>query len=227
MEIHSRVHNQAFRDLWIKSYISKWLDNRVAPGEVDALDMGAGQRPYKEFLEALNIRYFSHDFNQYVPNGEIGLHTKEWKHFDHDFVCDILEIPENREYSPLILTEVLEHVQDPVEVLRKVAKLLKPDGLAVITAPLLSLIHQAPHNYATGFTQYFYRHWIEQVGLRIESIEQHGDYADLLFQEVRRLTRLPGLAQRPLSSLLRIFLQRGTLSSGGFSIFVAVSRPNG
>lgn len=220
MRVESNVANQGYRDLWVKMALkdlkSGWSNSRTPT----LLDVGAGQMPYKEACEALGFSYSSHDFNKYSPDEHFsGLHVN-WPNHNHEFECDILDIPETKKFDVILCTEVLEHIPDPITAISKFGKLLHPKGKLILTAPLLSLIHQAPFHFSAGFTEYWYRYWLPKAGFADLSLTQHGDYADLLSQEIRRFLRLPGIFQKPISKLLRPFVGKSLLSAGGFSMFL-------
>lgn len=217
------VNNQVTRDLWVIQTITELFKAR-GHDHLSLLDAGAGQQPYREVIESLGISYTSHDFNSYAPtNEQSGLHV-EWPHLDHDYVCDILEIPSSDVFDIVLCTEVLEHVPDPVATLKHLSKLVRSGGHLILTAPLLSLIHQAPYHFSSGLTPFWYQHWINNNFLEIEKIVQHGDYGDLLSQEIRRFLKLPGFLQRPISNLIRPFIPSDLASSGGFSMFVLAKK---
>ena len=58
----------------------------------------------------------------------------------HD-LADCLSQIEGTQFSLILCFDVLEHLEDPTSVLRKLRALLKPEGKLFITVPNLSLIH--------------------------------------------------------------------------------------
>jgi 2-polyprenyl-3-methyl-5-hydroxy-6-metoxy-1,4-benzoquinol methylase len=219
METLRGVQNQACRDLWVAQRLSKWdlAGKRL-------IDIGAGQQPYRSMIEKRGAKYFSHDFNSYFPRRDSGGLHVEWPHLRQDFECDVLDVPENQPFDYLICTEVLEHVPDPTKTFAKLSRLLVPGGQAMITVPRMSLIHQAPFHFSTGLSEYFFEHWSPSLGFEVSELIIHGDYADFLGQEIRRLFRLPGLFQIPLSKIIRPIVPAPVLSSGGFSVFVRLQK---
>jgi SAM-dependent methyltransferase len=214
-----RVSNQASRDVWVEKTLQS-LGHEFSGRSPILLDAGAGQQPYRSKATENGFIYKSHDFNAYVPSeSNRGLHV-QWPHLDHDFVCDILDIPRGEGYQVILCTEVLEHVPDPVRAVEHLSSLLCEGGVLVTTAPILSLVHQAPFHFSSGLTTYWYEKWFPKFGLEVQEIYQHGDYADLASQEIRRILRLPGVLQKPLSSIVRPFISKDLADSGGFSVFV-------
>ena len=226
---YKRVGNQTFRDLWCFGQVETAHAELNKRGlTLSLIDVGAGQMPYRETAMKLGFDYKSHDFNKYDPtSGDIGLHSS-WPQHNHNFICDILQIPTIEKFNLVLCTEVLEHVPDPVAAIKHLERLVAPGGYLILTAPLLSLIHQAPFHFSSGLTPFWYQHWFEHLGLECLELGQHGDYADLSAQELRRVFFLPGFLQKPLAQLAAVLLGKRTslLSSGGFSIFAVARKPN-
>lgn len=212
--------NESYRDEWVKTRIRKYGNSLLSK---TALDVGAGLSPYKHNFEALGFTYFSHDFNQYRPieKKNPGLQNLEWEYPGHDFVCDVLDIPDTSKYDFVICTEVFEHVPDPVALIEKLSVLTKSGGYLLITVPFLSLMHQSPYWFSSGLSPFWFEYWAEELNLEICELEVSGDYIDLMQQEIARLLyfkkTIRGLTR--LSKLVKFFRSRlpsEVLESGGF-----------
>lgn len=223
--------NESSRIEYVESKIAEILNSQTG---ANFLDLGAGLSPYRSFVEAKGGEYFSQDFSSYVPNPEeFGLQNNEWNYPKHDYVCDITDFHPELVFDNLICTEVLEHVADPIAVLRKISDVVVPNGKIIITVPMLSLVHQAPHFFSAGLSIYWFKKWAPAFGLQIDEMIVAGNFADLLDQEILR-----GLAQLPRFYRNRIFLSikdlfilsvrkyasQDVLQSGGFSIFVLATK---
>ena len=90
-------------------------------------------------------------------------------------------------------TEVLEHLPDPLAAFREFARLLKPSGYLILTAPFCSLTHFAPFHFSTGFSSYFYERHLTDLGFEIIDLVPNGNYFEYLAQEIRRI---PSVATR-------------------------------
>lgn len=174
---------------------NKWLTEIIAaiPSGLHILDAGAGELRNKPLCSHLN--YVSQDICIYEGRGDAnGLHTGVWNTSQIDIVCDIINIPQpDSSFDVILCSEVLEHVPDPLKVLDEFARLLKPGGKLIITAPFGSLVHFAPYHYATGFSRYWYEHHLPLRGLDIEKLTSNSDWFGCVKQE---LTRLPGVARK-------------------------------
>lgn len=184
-----------------------WLQARLAaiPAGARILDAGAGERQYQRFCAHLD--YVSQDFAQYEGAGDgLGLQSGRWDQSKLDIVGDITDIPEpDGSFDAVMCIEVLEHLPAPVDALRELARLLKPGGVLVLTAPFCSLTHMSPYFFQTGYSRYFYERWLAEFGLEIEEMQWNGSYFEYLAQELRRL---PSAAQAYTGQGLRLREQR-------------------
>lgn len=173
--------NLTTRELWLE----KTLSNIPAGGRI--LDAGAGQLKYKPLCA--HLIYVSQDFAQYNGQGDgKGLQTGEWDQSRLDIISDISQIPEpDASFDAVMCVEVLEHVPYPVDALRELARLLKPGGQLIVTAPFCSLTHYAPYFYQTGYSRYFYDYWLAQLNFEVMDIQHNGNYFEYIAQEIRRI----------------------------------------
>lgn len=176
-----RLKNLAARDQWIE----RTLKN--LPEGSSLLDVGAGECAYKPHCSHLD--YLAQDIAEYDGVGDTGLHTGGWDTSKLDFVCDLYDIPEDRTFDTVFCSEVLEHVVDPVRAVEKMARLVKPGGRMIITAPFNSLTHFAPYHYCSGFSQFFYKLHLERLDFTVEELTANGGYFDMMDQEIGRFSR--------------------------------------
>jgi SAM-dependent methyltransferase len=173
---------------------NQWLAVTLAslPSGARILDAGAGELKNRRLCG--HLRYVSQDACQYEGTGNAeGLQTGVWNTSQIDIVSDIARIPEpDASFDAVLCSEVLEHVPDPLSALRELARLLKPGGRLILTAPFASLVHFAPYHFSTGFSRYWYEYHLPQLRLRIDELRPNGDWFALVRQEV---LRLPSMAR--------------------------------
>src|SRR5882724_6670113 len=127
--------NQVLRDQWVRAQAES------VPTNSRVLDVGAGSAPYRGFFK--HCRYFTQDFARLDPSQL--LHKS---YDDIDYVSDAASIPvEAGRFDAVICTEVLEHLAEPIEVVKEIARVLRPGGKLILTAPLGSGIHQEPFHF--------------------------------------------------------------------------------
>jgi SAM-dependent methyltransferase len=82
-----------------------------------------------------------------------------------DYRCDIASAPvADGEFDAILCTEALEHVREAIKVVQEMARIVKPGGRLILTAPLGSGIHQEPYHYYGGYTSYWYQDFLAAAG---------------------------------------------------------------
>lgn len=213
-------------DLFRNSEVSRIIQELAASKQGNAvlLDVGAGLSPFRKCAQDSQWIYRSHDFGKYTPNLVTfpGLQSDLWPYPQHDFACDILDIPSNQKFELILCTEVLEHVPNPIAAFEKLSQLTLPGGNILITVPFASLMHQAPYWYQSGLSPYWFEYWSEKYGIEIVELTVYGDYLDVLSQEFRRIMRMNSNLLSKLLDLLfciwRPFTKKQLLESWGFGV---------
>jgi SAM-dependent methyltransferase len=139
------------------------------------LDAGAGQLPYKPLFT-----HVSYEAADIVPAPGL------------DYVCDIAAMPvEDDRYDLVLCSQTLEHVMNPVAVLREFARVLKPGGTVWLTAPLFYAEHVTPYDYFR-YTRFAWRKMARRAGLQVEEISWlEGYYGTLAYQLEMAYKALP------------------------------------
>ena len=173
-EIHG--FNKKTRNRWVQA------KSRTVPAGSRVLDVGAGTCPYRPFFT--HCDYKTHDFEKY--KGIKKNNTTEYGQIDYK--SDITNIPvPDESFDVIICTEVLEHVPEPIEALREMARILKHGGDIFVTAPLGSGLHQLPYHYYGGLSPQWYKHFFPKFGLQLKEISPNGGFFKLLAQECARV----------------------------------------
>lgn len=169
-----------------KEWIVEKLKN-LKPGSI-LLDAGAGNMKYKEYCS--HLKYISQDFGEYDDSPKnVGFQTNEiWKSKECDIVSDIINIPmKNESCDAILCSEVFEHIKNPVLALNEFCRLLKIDGILILTAPFCSLTHMAPYYYANGFSKYWFIENLRDAGFEILEYKTYGNWFNYIAKELERL----------------------------------------
>jgi len=171
--------NQHGRDLWVKSQAAK------IPEGSRVLDVGAGSAPYRNLFA--HCEYKTHDFAKLESeqlldkSGYSGI----------DYVSDILSIPvRDASFDAILCTEVLEHVPRPIDATHELARILKPGGKLILTAPLGSGLHQEPFHFYGGYTPHWYKKFLPEAGFENIVVEPSGGFFKHYGQESVRFVLL-------------------------------------
>lgn len=97
------------------------------------LDAGAGNLLYRNFLNDYCESYESLDVD---------------KHPELDYVQDLKDTGlESESFDTVFCRNVLEHVEEPREVMKEISRILKDGGTALVSVPHLAYLHNEPEDY--------------------------------------------------------------------------------
>jgi SAM-dependent methyltransferase len=148
------------------------------------LDAGAGECPYKDYFS--HTRYDSTD-----------LCRVEKVYGKLSFISDISKLPIHSDsYDLVFCSQTLEHMTDPLTVIKEISRVIKPGGQLWLTAPLYYTEHEIPFDYYR-YTKYGLIYLFENAGLEIESIDWlEGYFGTLSYQlkeAAKSLPLIPGI----------------------------------
>lgn len=125
------------------------------------LDLGCGRQPYRTLFE---------------PSADaiVGTDRDRGRYVGVDTGPDVLS---NAEHLPfrdgvfgtVLSNQMLEHVRRPQRVVCEAARVLRPGGRLILTAPHIWSVHEVPDDYYR-FTPYGLRHLAEEAGLVVEDV---------------------------------------------------------
>jgi SAM-dependent methyltransferase len=123
------------------------------------LDVGAGNRPYADLLSGV-ARYIAYD----VESSQVPL----------DVIGHAPALPfASRSFDAVLSTQVLEHVAEPARMLTEIARVLRPGGCVLLSAPQQWRLHEQPYDYFR-YTKYGLAHLFEQAGFTVEACMPQG-----------------------------------------------------
>lgn len=149
----------------------KWITKQALqlPRGSKVLDVGAGTCPYRSLFS--HCDYKSQDFAKLEKNilgGEYG---------KLDYISDILKIPvAANSFDAILCTQVLEHAPEPILVIKEFARILKPGGILLLSAPQRSGLHQIPYHFYGGYTIYWYKKFLPEAGFDIVHLDPNGGF---------------------------------------------------
>jgi len=165
--------SNGFLGLWPKGGIAAILDPENARIErflfdslkllkkkSKILDAGAGKCPYRKIFK--DHIYESMD----MPDG--------FYENKHTFESTLSSMPvKDGVYDAVVLTQVLEHVHNPLETLMEINRVLKPGGILLLSVPLNGPLHGEPFHFFQ-FTHYGLIELAKTSKFKIHSLEKIG-----------------------------------------------------
>lgn len=124
------------------------------------LDAGAGRLAYRSMIKQYAKSYTSSDFQK--------------THEELDVVTDIENMSFERDSFDIVFcSQVLEHVPHPWIAFSEIYRILKADGIVIITVPMLGYIHNAPYDFYR-YTNYGLENLAKDAGFKIIELRTLG-----------------------------------------------------
>lgn len=123
------------------------------------IDIGCGEKPY--------YKYVKHKVESYI-----GLDHPDTPHSKEniDVLSTAYSIPfEDNFFDLAILTQVIEHLEEPQRALKEINRVTKIGGQLIIAWPFLYPIHEAPRDFFR-YTSYGMRAMAEQAGFEVQKM---------------------------------------------------------
>jgi SAM-dependent methyltransferase len=124
--------------------------------EIDTIYLAAMRSNIETFLtkiskkiqpnsNVLNVGCGDVDFRKYFPNSIYQTMDIEpnISATYHGSICNRNDFLSDNEFNYVLLIEVLEHVWNPFDAINEIKRILKPDGLVIVTVPF-NFQHHSP-----------------------------------------------------------------------------------
>lgn len=157
-----------------------WLDREIAsfaaslaPGS-RVLDAGAGEQRYRAHFD--HCSYAAADFERV-----------EKTYAQSDIVCDLRSIPvADARFDAIVFSQVMEHLPEPLAVLKEFRRILTPGGRMFYSGPLWYEEHEIPYDFFR-YTQFGLRHLFDAAGFDVRDMHWLEGYMGTLTHQLRRM----------------------------------------
>lgn len=131
------------------------------------IDLGAGKLILRNFVLPIVSKYQSLDIKKTHP--------------ELDFVANIEKMPlKNNSFDSILCIQVLEHAPSFWLALDEIARILKKDGVLILSVPHLSYLHGAPFDYYR-FTKFALKKLLSERKMKIIKIIPVGGFFSFIF----------------------------------------------
>ncbi len=144
-------------------YLVKEIKKNAHYAKGVLLDVGCGSSPFQNYFLPHIEKYLKHEHPLAVkPN------------IEYDYLSELPEInaPTNS-IDTIISFSVLEHVSEPFEAIKEFKRILKDNGVFMISVPQYWHLHEEPHDYLR-FTKHVLREKITKLGFKILYMKEEG-----------------------------------------------------
>jgi SAM-dependent methyltransferase len=154
------------------------------------LDLGCGKVPLYAVYRDLVDEVVCVDWKQSLHDG---------KHVD--VFCDInAELGlERQSFDTIVLSDVLEHIRKPEQLMARIRGLLRDGGSVVVGVPFFYCLHEEPNDFFR-YTRFALRSIAEENGYEVCYLEEVGGAFDILADIVGKLSA-------PVPFFQRIFVK--------------------
>lgn len=158
----------------------------LAPG-ARVIDVGAGDAPYRELFA--DQVYVTLDHAESQHTGRV------------DIVAGAEAIPvQDDSFDAVLCTQILEHVPEPLIVLRELHRVLRAGGVIIATVPFVWEEHELPHDYYR-YSRAGIDRLLERAGFQEIAVRPRTDCFTTIAQLVRNAAWAAGSAADGLDPL--------------------------
>lgn len=144
-------------------YLIKEIKKNASYAKGILLDVGCGSSPFENYFLKHVEKYLRHEHPLVAK-----------KNIKYDFLSElpIINAPD-QSIDTVISFSVLEHVSEPFETIKEFNRIVKDDGILIISVPQYWHLHEEPHDYLR-FTKYILKEKINNAGFEILYMKELG-----------------------------------------------------
>jgi SAM-dependent methyltransferase len=165
-----------------------YQDNSLSFFKGNFLDLGCGFAPLYSFYR----------------NNVTSVTCADWEQSMHqnphlDVICDLnVNLPfETELFDSILLSDVLEHIRKPEQLLKEIHRILRKDGVLIMNVPYYYCLHEEPHDYFR-YTEFALKSMTTDAGLKLELLQRTGGTLEIMTDLFAKNIRPIPLIGKPL-----------------------------
>jgi len=179
-EVISIIERQQFYPTWLGLFVNPFYFARKGLLENirdlsynikgKTLDIGCGSKPYERLFQV--SEYIGLEID--TPENRAG------KKADYFYQGDLFPFSDNS-FDSVITNEVFEHIFNPEVFLSEIHRVLKQDGIFIMTVPFVWDEHEQPYDYAR-YSSFGIKFLLEKHGFKIREHRKSMNDIRAIFQ---------------------------------------------
>jgi SAM-dependent methyltransferase len=158
-----------FVDLYVSWLTSSLRDVAAEHARGRLLDVGCGDRRFEHLFTPHVVSYTGVEHEAVFASTEAAKRPN-----GPDALYDGKRLPyEDASFDTVLNTEVLEHTPDPAALVGEMARVLKPGGVTIVTAPFAFRLHEEPYDFYR-FSPHGLAWLFEQSGMEVVETRHFG-----------------------------------------------------
>ena len=157
------------------------------------LDLGCGKAPLYELYKGYTSEVICTDWQK-------SLH-------DNEFIDKITDLNKNldfkdSEFDTVLLSDVLEHILYPHNLLKEIYRILKPDGCLIMNVPFFYWLHEEPFDYFR-YTKFALAYLTINSGLRVLELRAYGGVLEVLADLISKIVIIIPFVGKIISTFIQ------------------------
>lgn len=142
------------------------------------LDIGCGDKPYHAYFKNVK-KYVGIDFPDFSRSKGYGLPGRPDVYFPDTYLATHKLPFADNSFDHAVSFQVLEHHPEPEKLIAEMARIVKPGGQLIISAPFIWSIHEAPHDYYR-FTHFALVRMFNKYECTVQYVQKQGSICSLI-----------------------------------------------
>lgn len=125
----------------------------------------------------------------------------DWENSEHPNPLLDLTLDLNEPLGPVatesldtvLLSDVLEHIRQPWQLLSEIARILRPGGHLIMNVPFTYRLHEQPHDFYR-YTSHALEYLTDSVGLEVVELRPLGGWIEIMADMWSKLFAVAGLS---------------------------------